>query len=445
MGLRQVSVGLVVVLAFGLSAAQWQGRSTHNQDPLTFKLGALAQVPQQSESRIPQVPQRYDSSNPGFAPQRFGVQTPARSDFARPSQDLLGVQSKELLMGPVAKLTWSFPRLPEEPQQPDIPFELGHPVPANSVAAQCGENSIYVEVMEDFFGTGQPLNPSSFSLGGCGPTGEDPSSQVLIFESELHGCGSTLLMTEDELVYTFSLIYTPQQASLSGPIIRSSGAVVGIECHYARVHDVSSNGLMPTWIPYAATIVSEELLVFSLRLMTDDWRFERPSNQYFLGDFINIEASVRSYNHLPLRVFVDRCVATSVPDTNALLRYAFIENNGCLVDAKLTGSGSQFMPRTQIDKLQFQLEAFRFQQEISGFVYITCVLKVAAASTPTNVEQKACSFSSNRWVSADEDDQVCGCCDATCGCSPFLSSADLRWDSASVGPIRVKDRGFGPM
>lgn len=40
----------------------------------------------------------------------------------------------------------------------------------------------------------------------------------------------------------------------------------------------------------------------------------------------------------------------------------------CLVDPKLTGSSSRFMPRTQIDKLQFQLEAFRFQQEISGFV-----------------------------------------------------------------------------
>ncbi|KAL0197771.1 hypothetical protein M9458_006311, partial [Cirrhinus mrigala] len=168
---------------------------------------------------------RYDPSSTGFTPQR--------TDFARPSQDLFGVQSKELMMGPVAKLTWRFPRLPEDPQQPDIPFELRHPVPANSVAAQCGESSIYVEVMEDFFGTGTPLMPSAFSLGGCTPTGEDPYSQVLIFESELHGCGSTSWMTEDELVYTFSLIYTPQQASYSGPIIRSSGAVVGIECHYA--------------------------------------------------------------------------------------------------------------------------------------------------------------------------------------------------------------------
>ncbi|XP_067230750.1 zona pellucida sperm-binding protein 3-like [Chanodichthys erythropterus] len=407
MGLRQGGFGLVFMLVFSLCEAQWQGRF----------------------------------------PAQFPVQTLAKAGFGKPSQDPLGVQSKELLQGPVAKLTWSFPSLPEEPQQPDIPFELPHPIPPNSVAAQCGENSVYVEVKEDFFGTGKPLMFSAFTLGGCAATGEDPSAQVLIFESELHGCSSTSTVTEDELVYTFNLIYTPQEASYGVPIVRSSGAVVGIECHYPRVHNVSSNALLPTWVPYAAIIVAEELLVFSLKLMTDDWRFERPSNQYFLGDFINIEASVRPYNHVPLRVFVDRCVATSIPDTSAVPRYSFIENNGCLVDAKLTGSSSRFMPRTQIDKLQFQLEAFRFQQETSGFVYITCVLKVAAASNPTNVEQKACSLSANGWVAADEDNQVCGCCDATCstmsGSDPLLK--DRRWEMASVGPIRVKDYGFGPV
>lgn len=34
-----------------------------------------------------------------------------------------------------------------------------------------------------------------------------------------------------------------------------------------RLHNVSSNALMPVWIPYASTHVAEELLVFSLRLM----------------------------------------------------------------------------------------------------------------------------------------------------------------------------------
>lgn len=183
MGLRKVCFGLVVMIALGLSEVP--------------KPRPLAQAFRQTETRIPQVPQSYDPSNPVFAQQRFPIQTPIRGDFGRPSQDIFSVQSKELMLGPVAKLTWRFPSLPEEPQQPDIPFELHHPVPANSVAAQCGENSIYVEVMEDFFGTGLHLMPSAFTLGGCTATGEDPSTQVLIFESELHGCGSTSLVRFD--------------------------------------------------------------------------------------------------------------------------------------------------------------------------------------------------------------------------------------------------------
>lgn len=80
--------------------------------------------------------------HPQRFPAVFPVQTPARSDFGKLSQDRTGIQSKELLKGPVMKLTWSFPSLPEEPQQPDIPCELRYPVPANSEVAQCAENSV---------------------------------------------------------------------------------------------------------------------------------------------------------------------------------------------------------------------------------------------------------------------------------------------------------------
>lgn len=160
-----------------------------------FRLQSQMQVPQQSESGMAQFPQSFEASNPILAPQRFPsqipVQTPVMS-VGRPGQDPLGVQSKQLLQGPIEKLTWTFPRLPEEPEQPAVPFALRQAISANSVAAQCGENAVYVEVMEDFFGTGKPLMASAFSLGGCTATGEDNTAQVLIFESELHGCNSML-------------------------------------------------------------------------------------------------------------------------------------------------------------------------------------------------------------------------------------------------------------
>ncbi|XP_053496893.1 zona pellucida sperm-binding protein 3-like [Ictalurus furcatus] len=144
-------------------------------------------------------------------------------------------------------------------------------------------------------------------------------------------------------------------------------------------------------------------------LLVDDWISERPSNQYYLGELINIEASVLPFKNVPLRVLVDSCVATAVPDINAVPRYSFIENYGCLVDSEIISPSSHFMPQTGAAKQGFQMRAFRFQQGNGSLVYITCILTATAASDPSDAEHKACSFSSNRyvpmtlkWYSADE-------------------------------------------
>ncbi|XP_026119663.1 zona pellucida sperm-binding protein 3-like [Carassius auratus] len=421
-----VSVGFFLLIAADLSLAQW------------------------SKFKQSQAPIRFQQQSTVLAPQHAGLQTSAAFRPSRPVLSSVGVglhklqepgstQSKQLMQAPVAPLTWHFPVIPEEPQQPVVPLALHVPAPAQSIAAQCGESLVHVEVKKDFFGTGQLVNPSFLSLGGCAAVGEDPATQVIIFEYELQTCGSSLNMTDSELVYTFTLFYTPE-ALVGTPIIRTDAAAVGIECHYSRLHNVSSNVLNPSWVPFAATKVAEDVLVFSLRLMTDDWTFERPSNEYFLGQSLKVEASVNQYNHVPLRLFVDGCVATAVPDVNSTPRYSFIENHGCLVDAKLTGSTSSFMHRVQNDKLHFQLEAFRFLQSNSAQVYITCALKAVVASTPISPENKACSFE-NGWLSADDNDQVCVCCDSTCGSSRKgreLSDAGLVSEvKATIGPIVV--------
>ncbi|XP_072556629.1 uncharacterized protein [Paramormyrops kingsleyae] len=134
-------------------------------------------------------------------------------------------------------------------------------------------------------------------------------------------------MTADALVYSFALVYTPR--GINGlPIVRTNGAMVGIECHYLRKQNVSSNALVPTWVPYYATMAAEAQLSFSLRLMDDAWQNERASNVYFLGSVLNIEASVLVGNSQPLRVFVDSCVATLVPDVSSVPSYAFVQNSG---------------------------------------------------------------------------------------------------------------------
>ncbi|XP_023660343.2 uncharacterized protein [Paramormyrops kingsleyae] len=277
----------------------------------------------------------------------------------------------------------------------------------SAIKVTCSESSVLVEMQRDQLGIGQLIQSADITLGGCAPVVQDASAQVLRFESELQDCGSKLMMTDNSLVYTFTLIYIP--TGIGGtPIVRTNGAVLSIECHYLRKQNVSSDALVPTWVPFSTTKVAEDILVFSLKLMTDDWQLDRTSNDFSLGDLLNIEASVTVANHHPLRVFVDSCVATSTPDVTSVPRYDLVVNHGCLNDSKLPASNSRFLPQKQDDKLQMQLDAFRFLQATSNLIYITCLLKATVAPGPTDETHKACSFSATRWTAADGNDQLYG-------------------------------------
>ncbi|XP_044836281.1 zona pellucida sperm-binding protein 3-like [Mauremys mutica] len=69
------------------------------------------------------------------------------------------------------------------------------------------------------------------------------------------------------LLYSTSLSYSPTPAS-NPTILRTSPAVIPIECHYLRKDNVSSRAIKLTWVPFSSTL-SVERLDFSLHLMND--------------------------------------------------------------------------------------------------------------------------------------------------------------------------------
>ncbi|XP_073318544.1 zona pellucida sperm-binding protein 3-like isoform X2 [Pagrus major] len=323
-----------------------------------------------------------------------------------------------------------------------VKFEQRQPVPAVSVAARCGEGEVTMEVKQNFLGNGQLIRPSDLTLGGC--AARDTADHILQFQTELQGCGSTLTMTEESLIYSFSLMYSPTPIG-NTVILKTNPAEVVIECHYRRRHYVSSNAVRPTWKPFASNMLTEQQLHFSLRLMTEDWQAQRQSSVYFLSDVMHIEAAVVQGHHVPLRVYVDSCVATVTPDPNSQPRYPFIRNHGCLSDAKLTGAKSYFMQRSQEDKLHFQLKAFRFHQDHRNSLYITCHLKATRLSVPVDSRHKVCSFltEANRWVASGGDNKVCSCCETSCSEQRrqrrLAADADLQWEgTAALGPILLE-------
>ncbi|KAJ3584726.1 hypothetical protein NHX12_015221 [Muraenolepis orangiensis] len=297
---------------------------------------------------------------------------------------------------------------------------------AQSVAVRCGEGEVNAEVKRDFLGNGQRVKASDLMLGGCAAS-----------------------MTDTSLVYTFSLVYEPTPIGTTS-IIKTNAAQAEIECRYPRKQLVSSGGVRPSWKPHATAVLTEQRLGFSLRLMTEDWRHQRPSAVYRVGDVMHVEASVLGGHHVPLVVFVDHCQATLGPDATAQPSYRFISNHGCLTDAKVTGGRSYFKDRSRDEMLRFQLQAFRFPQDPRAAMFITCYLKATAVPAAIDAEHKACSFltEANRWVASGGDNQVCSCCETTCSVQRRRSKrngnqssdTDLEWaGQAALGPILVQE------
>ncbi|KAJ8266102.1 hypothetical protein GJAV_G00125880 [Gymnothorax javanicus] len=305
----------------------------------------------------------------------------------------------------------------------------------------CDEQNLTLFVKADLHNNGIRVSSEELLLGqdlSAGPACRAfPINDIeYVIEASLHECGTLLAVEEDSLIYHNVLSVLPRPTS-SG-IIRTSSAIIPIACHYQRRHFVSSDAIHPSWDPFASTTAAMELLDFSLTLMAGDGRTKSSSKKFVLGELLRFEASVTLSSHIPLRIFLDTCYATMDPNMNSEPRYAFIQNHGCLSDATDKGSHARFMPRSSDEQLQVEMDAFMFSQ---GFpeseMYISCQLKVTAASQMPNAMNKACSYSDGRWRSVDGDDSVCRCCDSTCLGS---NSGVLYSETVELGPLTVADK-----
>ncbi|XP_005521422.1 PREDICTED: zona pellucida sperm-binding protein 3 [Pseudopodoces humilis] len=288
------------------------------------------------------------------------------------------------------------------------------------VEVQCQEAQLVVIVHRDLFGNGRLVSAAELSLGpaACKYSRLDPSQKTVTFSAGLHECGSTVQVTPDSLIYRTLLSYDPSPGS-NPAIVRSSPAVIPIECHYPRRDNVSSGSIRPTWAPFNSALAAEERLQFSLRLMNEDWSSDREFSPFRLGEVLRIQAEVGSGGHVPLRLFVDSCVASLGPGAGSEPRYALIDFHGCLVDGRSDATASAFVtPRPRQDMLRFQIDAFRFAGDARSLIYIRCHLKVTPAERSPDALNKACSFSKARqaWAPVEGTRDICGCCElGECG------------------------------
>nr|XP_019608266.1 PREDICTED: zona pellucida sperm-binding protein 3 [Rhinolophus sinicus] len=287
------------------------------------------------------------------------------------------------------------------------------------LVVECLEAQLVVTVSKDLFGTGKLIRPADLTLGpeACKPLVSTDMDDTVRFEVGLHECGNSVQVTKDALVYSTFLLHKPRPVgNLS--IVRTNSAEVPIECHFPRQGNVSSQAILPTWVPFKTTVYSEEKLVFSLYLMEENWSAKKRFPTFQLGDIAHLQAEVHTGSHVPLRLFVDHCVATPTPDRNASPYHTIVDFNGCLVDGLSDASSAFKAPRPGPETLQFTVDVFHFANDSRNTIYITCHLKVTPADQVPDQLNKACSFSksSNSWSPVEGTADICQCCNkGSCG------------------------------
>ncbi|NXN17287.1 ZP3 protein, partial [Indicator maculatus] len=286
--------------------------------------------------------------------------------------------------------------------------------PLHPVSVQCQEAQLVVRVHRDLFGTGRLVKAADLSLGSasCLPVAQSAAEGTVTFVAGLHECGSSLKVRWG--------------AGLRG-FLQPWGCCVGKLQEFWDFEffspppweergNASSSAVQPTWAPFYSTLAGGEELSFSLRLMNDEWSSERLSNGFQLGERLHLQADVAAGSHVPLRLFVDDCVATLSPDGSSSPRYALIDLSGCLVDGRADDTTSAFLsPRPRQETLQFVVDAFRFAGDNGNLIYITCHLKVSPVDQAPNPWTKACSFNkaSSLWAPVEGTGDICSCCETS--------------------------------
>uniref|UniRef100_A0A3P9QJD4 Zona pellucida sperm-binding protein 3 n=1 Tax=Poecilia reticulata TaxID=8081 RepID=A0A3P9QJD4_POERE len=292
-----------------------------------------------------------------------------------------------------------------------------------TVQVECTEVSMIIFIQADFYNNGRLVSPQELFLGDAKYWKNKPCQAVdagdgeYVIEADLQDCGSKLMVIGNNLIYSNNLIHSPVVGSLG--ITRATGAVVPVSCHYKRYPVL--------FVSYGKRMI--------LCLHTDDWSAEKYSNTVYLGDPLHLEVS---YSGLDQRkLFIDLCVATLTADSTSVPRYCFIENHGCFVDARDGGLNSVFKPRSTTSSLQFQFDAFLFQDDLRNTIYVTCEVKATRQlwrSSPTN---KVCNYINSSWKNVDGLDGVCQCCKGVCS---KLTSKDDICDTLTLGPFIVIPR-----
>uniref|UniRef100_A0A8C4SF36 Zona pellucida sperm-binding protein 3 n=1 Tax=Erpetoichthys calabaricus TaxID=27687 RepID=A0A8C4SF36_ERPCA len=279
------------------------------------------------------------------------------------------------------------------------------------VSVKCGAVMMEVRVRKNFLGVGSVA--SELKLGShCRSNVVDRERGDLLFVYPLRGCETRRLVLPGKVIYKNVLHYVPRKNL--GIIRRSHSVAIPIECFYYKFHHVYKLVAHPVFKTAIVAKALESQLGFQLKLINSTWIDSR-KKEYQIGQIVQLQAII-NLDDKKKKLYVKYCFATMSPNHRSKPQYVLVDNYGCLMDSKFGSGQSRFVPPRKYNMIRMDVKAFQFNRKPNSEIYIHCSMVLTDNHPPTEMT-KSCSYNqvTQRWEELEGLDEVCQCCDSTCG------------------------------
>ncbi|KAG7318077.1 hypothetical protein KOW79_019112 [Hemibagrus wyckioides] len=275
--------------------------------------------------------------------------------------------------------------------------------PTGPMSVTCNAKEMRVRV--DTANLGASGERMHVRLGTCDVSRH--TEQSVLFQYDLHECGTRRQMINQTLVYFNMLRYTPDAR-----VLGSETFSVPVECRFNRFHYSYKIGYVPSVEKLKFFKPMKTKGSVSLTACDAQWNRLSPSEAVVIGQPMYFQAETL-YVPEDERLFVHFCHVTTNSSRVSSPHVNVINNYGCLMDSKRSGQ-SRFINGTRRNVVRFIIDAFTLPGKVQKYLFIHCEMSIRSV-VPTQTS-KLCSYNQLelRWEELHGADSVCSCCDLTC-------------------------------